>query len=200
MLRQRARDACSKSEGWPMARMRKRAVKAKPKAAKAAGRGRSGAARKRGAGRHESLAAMVRMLADRRAIEDGVICYGHAIDSRDYARLRDCMKPDVRVKYGAADWLIGADEAGRYCARALDPLDMSQHRFSSIDVKLEGDRATSTTYLCAEHVKNGERYTVGGHYLDKWERTPSGWRIAERQLVTTWTEGNPDVLRGVALE
>jgi ketosteroid isomerase-like protein len=173
-----------------MARKTKQAGKRKPNKKRSA---------RAPAGGGTALAATIRMLADRRAIEDGVICYGHAIDSRDYARLRECMKPDVRVKYGAADWLTGADEAGRYCALALDPLDMSQHRFSSIDVKLDGDRATSTTYLCAEHVKNGERYTVGGHYLDKWERTRAGWRIAERVLVPTWTEGNAAVLNVTAI-
>jgi ketosteroid isomerase-like protein len=146
-----------------------------------------------------AVAALVRMLADRRAIEDGIICYGHAIDARDYGRLHDCFAADVRVKYGDADWLTGPEEAGRYCARALDPLDMSQHRFSSIDVQLDGDRAISKTYLAAEHVKDGERYTVGGHYVDAWKRTPKGWRITQRQLVPTWTEGNPEVLRGVAL-
>lgn len=186
-----------------MARKLKRAAKKNSRLAKRALGERSGVAKKAGGRRAASggdaLAATVRMLADRRAIEDGVICYGHAIDSRDYARLHDCMKADVRVKYGAADWIVGADEAGRYCARALDPLELSQHRFSSIDVKLDGDRASSMTYLCAEHVKDGERYTVGGHYLDQWERTSAGWRIAERQLVTTWTEGNPEVLRGVTL-
>jgi hypothetical protein len=30
----------------------------------------------------------VRVLADRREIEDSLICYAHAIDSRNYARLR----------------------------------------------------------------------------------------------------------------
>ncbi len=173
----------------------------KPRA-KAAAKPKRRAARPRAAGAPESgggVAALVRMLADRRAIEDGIIAYGHAIDSRDYARLRECFAADARVKYGDADWLTGPEEAGRYCARALDPLDLSQHRFSSIDVKLDGDRATSKTYLAAEHVKNGERYTVGGHYVDAWQRTPKGWRITERRLVATWTEGNPEVLRGVDL-
>lgn len=147
-----------------------------------------------------SLAKLVRELADRRAIEDGIICYGHALDTKNYARLGECLKRDVRVKYGEADWITGVAEAGEYCARALDPLDLSQHRLGTADVTLAGDRATSKTYLCAEHVKSGARYTVGGHYLDEWERTPAGWRIAVRQLVTTWTEGNPDVLRGVALK
>jgi hypothetical protein len=110
------------------------------------------------------------------------------------------MKPGVRVKYGDADWITGLEEAGRYCANALDPLDLSQHRLGTADVKLAGDRATSKTYLAAEHVKKGERYTVGGHYLDEWERTAAGWRIAKRQLVTTWTEGNAAVLSGVQLK
>ena len=160
------------------ARKRRRAAKPKAKPARGAA----------------ALAAAVRALADRRAIEDAVICYGHALDARDYARLRDCLKADVRVKYGDADWLHGVEETARFCARALDPLEMSQHRLGSIDVRLDGDRASSTTYLCAEHVKGGARYTVGGSYLDAWERTPAGWRIAERRLVTTWTEGDPSVL------
>jgi SnoaL-like domain len=178
-----------------VAREAKRAARKGRKAGRGAIRSRASKPKKRApAGESTALAAAVRVLTDRREIEDGLICYAHALDSRSYARLRDCMKPDVRVKFGVADWLTGADEAGRYVARVLDPLEMSQHRLSSIEVRLDGDRARSTAYLCAEHVKNGERFTVGGHYLDEWERTPAGWRIAKRQLVTTWTEGNPAVL------
>lgn len=178
----------------------KRAAKRKSGAKRAAARRtRAERAARPGDAAAGALAATVRALADRRAIDDGIVCYGHALDSRDYARLWECFKPDVRVKYGAADWLHGVEAAAKYVAAALDPLELSQHRLSSIEVKLDGDRATSKAYLCAEHVRNGERYTVGGHYLDAWERTPAGWRIAERQLVTTWTEGNPAVLRGVQL-
>jgi hypothetical protein len=147
-----------------------------------------------------SAAALLRELADRRAIESGVIAYAHALDSRDYARLDTFMKSDVRVKYGDAPLLLGVAAAVAYCRRALDWLDASQHRLSSIDIHLDGDRATSTAYLCAEHLKRGlaegERYTVGGSYVDAWERTRAGWRIAERSLVVSWTEGNPGVLGG----
>jgi ketosteroid isomerase-like protein len=177
---------------------RKRAVaRAKARAAKRPNATRVRA--ERVAASDAGLAATVRALADRRAIEDGLIAYAHALDTRDYARLRSVFKPDARAKFGAADWLRGVDAAAAYIAAALDPLDMSQHRLSSIEVALDGDRASSKAYLAAEHVRGGERYTVGGHYLDAWERTQHGWRIAERQLVTTWTEGNPLVLRGVQL-
>jgi ketosteroid isomerase-like protein len=166
--------------------------------------GRPRGATKRRAARRDAdaltaLAAQVRLLADQRAIEDGVIAYAHALDSRDYRRLRDVFQPDARTKFGAAEWLEGVEAATQYVAAALDPLEMSQHRIGTIEVRLDGDRATSKAYLCAEHVRGGARFTVGGHYLDAWERTPAGWRIAERRLVTTWTEGNPAVLRGVQL-
>jgi ketosteroid isomerase-like protein len=136
----------------------------------------------------------VRELADRRAIEDAVIAYGHALDSRDYARLERLFKPDARIRYGGSSWLDGVAEAARFCARALDPLDASQHLIGSIAVELEGDRASSRAYVCAEHLKGGARFTVGGTYVDAWERTPAGWRIAQRELVMTWTDGDPSVV------
>ena len=150
--------------------------------------------------RAKTSAAALRELLDQRAIESGIIAYAHALDSRDYARLDTFMKSDVRVKYGDAPLLYGVAAAVAYCRRALDWLDSSQHRLSSIDIHLDGDRATSTVYLCAEHLKRGlaegERYTVGGSYVDAWERTRAGWRIAERRLVVGWTDGNPGVLGG----
>jgi ketosteroid isomerase-like protein len=144
---------------------------------------------------HDGLAALVRELADRRAIEDGVICYAHALDSRDYARLRECIAADARVHYGRSGWLDGVDAAAQYCARSLALLDRSQHRIGTVDVKLDGDRAASTAYVCAEHVRDGRRFTVGGRYLDRWARTPAGWRIVQRELVVDWTDGDPEVLR-----
>jgi 3-phenylpropionate/cinnamic acid dioxygenase small subunit len=161
--------------------------------------GAARSARRKGQAAASGLAAALRRLLDQRAIEDGLVAYAHALDERDYARLSALFTSDARVKYGEVDWLVGVPATARYVAAALDPLEMSQHRLSSIAVTIDGDRATSKAYLCAEHVRAGERYTVGGHYLDAWERTPAGWRIAERRLVTTWTDGNPTVLRGVQL-
>jgi ketosteroid isomerase-like protein len=186
MLRQRAR-AAREAEERAVASRRKRSTgvrkrRAQPKRGSAPG--------------VAALALALRELADRRAIEDAVICYGHALDSRDWARLRDCFAEDVRVKYGERDWLVGIEQAASLCAAVLGPLDLSQHRLGTIDVRLDGDRARSTTYLCAEHVRGGQRYTVGGSYVDEWERTPAGWRITQRQLVPTWTDGEPAVLLG----
>jgi hypothetical protein len=196
MLRQRARSVSAKREA-SVARRTKRASsmrRAKPSRARGGPKAARGAA-KAVRDAESGLAAQLRELADRRAIEDGLICYVHALDTRDYARLRDCFAADARVKYGAAEWLTGVGAVAGYVAAILDPLDVTQHRLGSIAVELDSDRATSKAYLCAEHVRAGQRYTVGGHYLDGWERTPAGWRIAERRLEMTWTDGNPEVVR-----
>jgi len=92
--------------------------------------------------------------------------------------------------------LEGVEPVAQFCARALDPLDASQHRIGSVEVKLERGRATSVSYLCAEHLKDGRRFTVGGRYVDQWSRTPAGWRIAQRELEILWTDGDPRVLAG----
>jgi ketosteroid isomerase-like protein len=142
----------------------------------------------------KALAALVRELADRRAIEDVLVAYAHALDARDYARLRDCLAADVRVKYGVSPWLAGIEQVARFCADALGPLDATQHRMSSVEVKLARGRTHSQSYVCAEHLKDGRRFTLGGRYLDRWTRTPAGWRIARRELAILWTDGDPSVL------
>jgi ketosteroid isomerase-like protein len=142
--------------------------------------------------------ALLQELRDRRAIEDALVTYAHALDARAYGRLADCLAPDVRVKFGAAPWLDGIPAAEAFCRAILDRLDASQHRIGTVDVTLAGDGARSTTYICAEHVKRGlrggDRYTVGGCYRDVWRRTPAGWRIAQRELVVSWGDGNPGVI------
>ena len=142
--------------------------------------------------------ALLQELRDRRAIEDALVTYAHALDARAYGRLADCLATDVRVKFGAAPWLDGIPAAEAFCRAILDRLDASQHRIGTIDVVLSGDAARSTTYICAEHVKRGlrggDRYTVGGCYRDVWRRTPGGWRIAQRELAVSWGDGNPAVI------
>jgi hypothetical protein len=40
----------------------------------------------------------------------------------------------------------------------------------------------------------GYTFTIGGTYEDRLVRVGDEWRIANRTLLRTWTEGNPAVL------
>ncbi|NLT05724.1 MAG: nuclear transport factor 2 family protein [Solirubrobacterales bacterium] len=121
--------------------------------------------------------------------------YGLALDSHDWPLLRRCFTPDAVFDFGERRGVgEGIEAIVRTCHRALAGLDASQHLLGTCVVDLDGDAGTASTYVQAQHylltAKAGNTFTVGGRYVDRLARTDDGWRIAHRQLVTLWTEGN----------
>jgi ketosteroid isomerase-like protein len=137
------------------------------------------------------------VLADKQAITDVVHRYGYALDGRDYDLLRTCFLPDV-VGYYGGDPLRGYEAVEQLCRNTLEPMSVSQHLIGNVFVTVDGDDATSTCYLHAQHVlpdtPGGDQFIFAGRYLDKLVRTPDGWRIAERTLEAMWSSGNAAVL------
>jgi hypothetical protein len=137
------------------------------------------------------------VLADKQAITEVLFRYGYALDGRDWAQLRSCFQPDV-VGYYGGDPLRGYEAIEQLCRVTLEPLSVSQHLIGNAMVSVEGDEATSSCYLHAQHVlpgtEGGEQFVFAGRYLDRLVRTPDGWRIAERTLQAMWTSGNAAVI------
>lgn len=135
---------------------------------------------------------------DRADIADLCARYAVALDSADWALLRTCFADDAEVVYGDGPPLRGPHAVEEVCRGALDPLDASQHLVGTVLVDVDGDDATSTCYLHAQHVRHGtpggDTFVVAGTYRDRLRRRPDGWRIVHRTLEVTWTAGNPDVL------
>jgi hypothetical protein len=123
-----------------------------------------------------------------------------ALDDRDWARLRTCFTPDAYGDYAGIGALHGYEAVERACRHALEPLAASQHLLGNHAVTVDGDEARASCYFQAQHVRpgtpGGGTYVVAGTYRDRMVRTPEGWRIAERRLSVTWTEGNAAVLTG----
>jgi 3-phenylpropionate/cinnamic acid dioxygenase small subunit len=142
---------------------------------------------------------MLQRIIDRQAIVDLLIAYATALDSRDWRLLEQCFLPDAVADYGEKagrhEGYPAIEKAVRFF---LDGLDSSQHLLGNYVVKIEGDRATTTCYLHAQHyleeTKGGDTYTVGGTYEDEIIRTSNGWKIKHRKLIATWVEGNPDLV------
>ena len=47
-------------------------------------------------------------------------------------------------------------------------------------------------------VEGGRNFVIAGRYEDRFARTSAGWRIAHRDLIVTWTDGNRRVVTGDA--
>jgi hypothetical protein len=134
---------------------------------------------------------------DRQAIIDLTIAYCWAIDSKEWELLRSIFLPEATALLG--DERDGIESIMTRISSALGHLDASQHIISNHQIAIDGDSATSRCYLHAQHVRRGAEgspnYIVAGRYLDRFVRTPEGWRILRRDLLVDWTEGNVRVVR-----
>lgn len=138
------------------------------------------------------------LLRDRAAIIDVTIRYAWALDSRSWDDLDTVFLPDATA-FMTED-LVGREAIKARVRRALEPLDLSQHIIANHQIVIEGDRASCRCYLQAQHVREAAgrspNFIVAGRYEDQLVRTADGWRIAHRNLVIMWTDGNPSVARG----
>jgi len=140
----------------------------------------------------------LKALQDKQEITEICYRYGLAVDSRDWAALAACFTADANAFYLDMPPARGYQAIEDTCRVALTPLSATQHLISNVVVRLDGDRAESTCYLQAQHVKTGtaggDQFIIAGRYDDQLVRTADGWRILERRLAAMWTAGNPAVI------
>ena len=138
----------------------------------------------------------IREISDRIEINDLLIRYTVAIDTKDWKLLDTCFTPDARVDYTESGGTKGAyPEVRTWLEKALAAFPMTQHFISNSTVELDGDRATARTYVInpmgfpnpdgSLHI-----FTVGAYYNDKLVHTDAGWRIAERVEEQAYLQGS----------
>jgi ketosteroid isomerase-like protein len=124
-----------------------------------------------------------------------MVLYAKSLDRRDYAGLKNVFTADAVGNYGAVGTHKGAAAISSFIESVLSQCGATQHLLGSMDIQVTGDHATASTYLQAIHIGKkpgfeGKRLTVWGEYRDKLVRTPVGWRIEYRELLTIHSEGD----------
>ncbi len=136
-------------------------------------------------------------LHDKQEITELCYRYALALDRRDWAALAACFTPDADAYYMDKPPARGYQAIEAICRTSLAPMSATQHLIGNVIVRLDGDEAESSCYLQAQHVRTGtaggDNFIIAGRYDDRLVRTPDGWRIRERRLEVSWTEGNPAV-------
>jgi hypothetical protein len=136
-------------------------------------------------------------LSDRLQINDLLTRYTVALDTKDWALLDTCFTPDAHVDYTESGGIKGIyPDVRRWLEKALGLFPMTQHFISNTTVRLDGDRATSRTYVFnpmgAPKPEGGlEIFHVGAYYNDELVRTSDGWRIAKRVEELAFFDGGP---------
>jgi hypothetical protein len=135
-------------------------------------------------------------ISDRIEINDLLIRYTTAIDTKDYKLLDSCFTADADVDYTTSGGTKGKyPEVRKWLEKALSVFPMTVHFISNSVVELDGDRASAKTAVINPMGFPNEDgslhiFTVGAYYIDKLVRTPDGWRIAERFEQQAYMEGS----------
>lgn len=141
-------------------------------------------------------------LLDKKALDEIIFQAMHAMDSRDWPSYRAVITEDSEFDFrdhgvatdDAVDVMRGGDAYLAVLASVIEGFDSTQHTVSNILHKLDGDRADTRCYICAEHFLNndrgGRRVTCGGRYEIQSVRTAEGWKIHRLRFKTFWFDGN----------
>ncbi|MEQ8716789.1 MAG: nuclear transport factor 2 family protein [Acidimicrobiales bacterium] len=142
-------------------------------------------------------------LLDRTRIVETVYRYATGIDLRDWELYRSIFAEQVTMDFsswnGRPPVTLDADEWVADVVPLFEGLDATQHTLSQPIVEIDGDRATCTVYMKAEHFLWNDRgddwHSLGGYYTDTLVRTDAGWRIDGVTLTVLWNKGNRGVLQ-----
>jgi hypothetical protein len=143
----------------------------------------------------------LQQLKDRADITDLILRYATGIDTRDWTLFRsifaDRLFMDFSTYSGSPGSEMTADEWVAGCQRMLPGFDSTQHSLSNFVFDLQGDDATVTVYMQAEHfianTLGDSSHTLGGFYVHRLRRTGGQWLIHATTLTVTWSRGNRHV-------
>jgi 3-phenylpropionate/cinnamic acid dioxygenase small subunit len=146
------------------------------------------------------MALELQEISDRIAIDELLVRYSRAIDSRDFDTLEGLFLPDATFDAGSLGCPNDARGIRAMIEGTLTGLDATQHLVGKSLVEFtDPDTAEVRTYLISQHIRESapgpvKHYFLGGEYADRVVRTPAGWKIAYRRLDRLWKQGDRAVI------
>src|SRR4051812_16656169 len=111
------------------------------------------------------MADTLQTLLDKRELDELIFRTMHAMDSHDWPGYRASLVPDAEFDFtdhgvatdDANDVMKGADNFVAILASVIEGFDSTQHIVTNLLHKIDGDRATTSCYVLAEHFLNNNR-------------------------------------------
>ncbi|MDT5105385.1 MAG: hypothetical protein QOI25_2898 [Mycobacterium sp.] len=127
-------------------------------------------------------------ISDRLEIQQLLVAYSTAIDTRRFDDLDQVFTPDAYIDYRAMGGIDGPfAEVKAWLAEILPNFPAYSHLLGNFDVRVsrspDGDTAASRTLCFNPMVLGGDKQQVmfcGLWYVDEFVRTPEGWRMTRR--------------------
>lgn len=145
-------------------------------------------------------------ISDRMELERLTLDYAYAIDERDFDKLDAVFTPDAYIDYRAMGGIDGKfPEVKVWLPQALGAFPAYMHLTGNFSCDVKGDQATGKLAcfnpMVVPNPEGGDADTMflGLWYLDKFVRTPKGWRISERVEKSCYNFNMPEWMK-VALK
>lgn len=123
-------------------------------------------------------------ISDRLEIQQLLVAYSTAIDTRRFDDLDHVFTPDAYIDYRAMGGIDGRyPQVKAWLAEVLPNFLNYAHMLGLPSIRLSGDSATARTFCFNPMVFGGERpgtMLLGLWYDDEFVRTPEGWRMSRR--------------------
>jgi hypothetical protein len=148
------------------------------------------------------LEAQVRWLVDRAAISDLLYSFARALDTRDYRTYVDNYADGALLELPdpvtpGATIVLRKEQMLEAVPRSLGRYRATHHISANHQIRVDGDRATSVSYLQAVHVRETpmDHWSAGGWYECDYLRTSQGWKFSRVRLSAVWLSGTPGPIR-----
>ena len=136
-------------------------------------------------------------MSDRLEIQDLLVSYCTAIDSRDWDGLDEIFTEDAFIDYTAAGGAKGDLTATKaFLDKAMVKFPNYQHMLGLPQIKLNGDKADVRTIcfnpMMVDNDGTPHIFFVGIWYVDEMVRTEAGWRIKTRREELSYFHNLPE--------
>lgn len=131
---------------------------------------------------------LLRELLDKQALLELVLTYCRACDRRDFALVRSLYHDDAVDDHGAM-FRGSADEYVAWLPGVMANFEATVHSLSNALFVVAGDQAQGELYTVAYHrtpAPAAREITIGGRYLDHYERRAGRWKFSRRALALDW--------------
>lgn len=122
-------------------------------------------------------------ISDRLEIQQLLVDYSTAIDTRQFDDLDHVFTEDAYIDYTAMGGIDGQfPDVKKWLADVLPNFPAYSHLIGNFDVKIDGDKASSRV-ICFNPMKlsdDGQILFCGLWYDDEFVRTDAGWRMTRR--------------------
>ena len=149
-----------------------------------------------------TLDEKVNWLVDRAEISDLLVSFARALDTRDFAAYvanyaaDGCIDLPQPAGGPNARLRIARDEMLMRVPQSFLSYTATHHLSANHQITIEGDRATSRSYVVAVHVRKTphDHWDAGGWYDCVYGRTSEGWKFVEVKLTAVYLDGSPEAL------